>query len=352
MPSKRKMKILRNLYFAALGALMGYLEVAATEAAPEPYASPSAPFLDLADGAQAVAFDITTDSEVSVWVPAAGFVGLRVLEAPSKVSGVPARYAGVGDSEIELGEVVFGDEVTRGVPVVVIDQGPAHQLVAVEEKGLYTLSVSVVGQEGAQASISGLFVPFQLSEPERRRSDRGSDGDESTIGLSGSTIKNDPWSKDDEEIEIEMDGLVADHEPSRVTRHAALEHYCQQALKDDHGDVTTCATWLRPGQEVVAELRDENGTDQDLFTFNLGRPGASRSLLLELAMASDFPLRLRLMSSAGTNVAFADSVVEEGRYSFPGLPPGIYLLEVASDRGREGAYALRFDVLDSDNKAR
>ena len=122
-----------------------------------------------------------------------------------------------------------------------------------------------------------------------------------------------------------------------------VEQLCRQARTDDHSSAFRCATPLRLGTEIDAEIRDPWGSDRDLFTFAVGEMARVR---IETVGSSDTlgglydrnGYRLKVDDDGGSETNFR--IVKT-------LSPGRYYVRVEGSRNAEGAYRLIVESLPS-----
>jgi hypothetical protein len=109
---------------------------------------------------------------------------------------------------------------------------------------------------------------------------------------------------------------------------------CRQLARDDHSDVLTCASLLRPGASTRAELSDGWNEDYDVFFFILNE---LRTVRVATTGAATFGV---LLDGQGQRLR-ADTGDEDLRL-VKTLGPGLYYVRVT---GGEGAYELSLTVL-------
>jgi hypothetical protein len=111
---------------------------------------------------------------------------------------------------------------------------------------------------------------------------------------------------------------------------------CASTAEDDHGDNRVCATPLRLGSRVVAELHRAAAPDFDVFSFVLAETATVR-----LETRGDTDTHGRLFDALGHRVAEDDDGGQGSNFRIVRtLPPGRYFLRVEGYRGAEGPYVL------------
>jgi hypothetical protein len=128
----------------------------------------------------------------------------------------------------------------------------------------------------------------------------------------------------------------------RSTARRAVRDLCRLSLADDHGDTMQCASPVRPGRELSAEIRNGLGDDDDFFVFALEELRTVR-----IGTTGDLDTFGGLYDRRGYRLKTADDGGAAGNFRLvKTLSPGRYFVRVASRDGLEGPYGL---IVESDD---
>ena len=183
------------------------------------------------------------------------------------------------------------------------------------------------------SALRAIFVPEEemdgLLEPvpdKNQQIEVEPDGLTSGPGASAGLLE--PVPDKNQQIEVEPDGLVAPSIPMRWRCPGA-----GPGLEDDFGDLTACASPLRPGGTVRGHLA--GASDLDVFAFRL------ESLAdLSFTMRTREELWLDLLDERGHRLARLTGAGQRTRT----LAAGVYFLRISGVQGAGGDFELRLEA--------
>lgn len=120
------------------------------------------------------------------------------------------------------------------------------------------------------------------------------------------------------------------------TAPIAVPAWCAAVREDDHADLFRCATPLRSGETVEAEIRNAWGDDSDFFVLHLDRHAS-----LRLAVDGEDGITVSLHDRHGDRLW----TPTDAQGFVKALAPGLYFVRVSASAGFEGAYGLDATVL-------
>ncbi len=134
---------------------------------------------------------------------------------------------------------------------------------------------------------------------------------------------------------------IVNPDPDFAAPGGGLAGLCRQPL-DDHADTFTCATALRLGHRLSAEVDGGREDEADMFTFTLDRVRT-----LRIASAGPTDTLGALYDHFGHRLAIDDDDGLDGSFRIvKTLAPGRYFVRVEGRDGAEGAYGLAVETLD------
>ncbi len=149
--------------------------------------------------------------------------------------------------------------------------------------------------------------------------------------------------EDEDEIEADPDPLRGVVPSASGPISSKLHRLCRRGDLDDHGDVSTCATFLNTGQLISGELRNGWGDDVDTFAFVVpGSPVSSHSQV-EFNLYGDVDLVGGLYDQQGQRLDWI-ALAEHGVRFTRRLEPGLYFVQLESADAGEGYYSLAATV--------
>ncbi len=265
-------------------------------------------------------------------IPSAGLVTLDV--ATPATDGVEAKlgFFGRGCSEPSS----FAGETD------VIERTPSRLTLIADAPGTYIFAVAAQDPRSplGRYQLTAGFVATETLDRrsfDRRREEDGEDDDELEIEPD---LKD---GEDDDELEIEPDAKAAMPADPWFLDDAPLSpawHLCRQLELDDHGDTFACATRLRPESEVVGEISNAWGDDQDLFLLVL-----TETRTVEVATAGAADTFVSLHDRHGHLLAADDDGGKhESSRIVKTLSAGLYFVRVEGSHTAEGLYTLQVEA--------
>jgi len=204
-------------------------------------------------------------------------------------------------------------ELRGAVELTYLDRSPTSALVDVRAAGDYLVCVDA---QQPELSLEDYEVAIGFAEAADAPAVKGGDPEEDEPDPDTNPLLSSP-----------LDALMA---------RRAVRALCRHSLADDHGDTLRCATPVRPGREVAAEIRNGLGDDDDVFVFTLDE---LRTVSIETA--GDLDTFGGLYDHRGYRLKTADDGGEGGSFRIvKTLSPGRYFVRVGSRDGMEGPYRL------------
>ena len=256
-------------------------------------------------------------------LPSAGILSVD-LAALGSASAEPTLGSASAEPTLVLAGFGCGERWATAEPAV-LERSATHLLLAAESSE--TLLFKIASPDPlTQPSAWKLTTAFAPSSPAQH--------------LPGKE------EEDEEQIEIEPDPAVSLGSPAGRSWPAILQQLCLSGEVDDHGDTSTCATFLHPGRPVAGEIGNGWGDDADVFVVHLGRSASAELWRLEVELTSEFASVGRLYDRSG-------QLLEGGSGDGSGtaslriaraLVPGTYFFRVHGRDGERGAYHLLVDA--------
>lgn len=248
------------------------------------------------------------------------------LEVPSAgVLSVDVVVPGSAAVEPKLGLADSGCGVPQGTPKpVLLERSTTHLVLDVQEPGPHVFRVASQDprQPLGDIKLRTGFAPYRASG--------------AWVPKSG---------EDEEEIEIQPDPILAFGEGEDRSLHSKLHELCRSGEVDDHGDSFTCATWLSPGRDMVGEIGNGWGDDDDFFQFRLGDADATKLWTVEIETIGDLDTFGGLYDRDGQRLEVGDEGGNGANFRIARtLDPGIYFVRVGGRDGSEGSYRLRVEA--------
>ncbi len=162
------------------------------------------------------------------------------------------------------------------------------------------------------------------------------------IGFAPSAFEKN--GEDPEEEEPDPEPMTYPNYPSihPSVSSPALRDICRRNTADDHGDTFLCASPLRLGQEVNAEIWDAWGGDDDVFTFAL-----EELTTVHVETSGDTDTIGSLHGRNGDRLKVGDNGGGDRNFRIvKTLSPGRYFVRVTGSHGTAGAYQLAIEDLE------